>query len=80
MIKQTIFILFISKNLLKKDTICLNQICIEDRVLDKILDNPYPNLALVKFESWMDGTSLILDENDQIEKFISPSHLNMKKS
>ncbi len=67
---NNIYSLYLAKDLLKeKDTILFeSDLIFEDRVLDKILDNPYPNLALVaKFESWMDGTSLILDENDQID-------------
>ena len=79
---NNIYSLYLAKDLLKeKDTILFeSDLIFEDRVLDKILDNPYPNLALVaKFESWMDGTSLILDENDQIEKFISPSHFKYEE-
>jgi 4-diphosphocytidyl-2C-methyl-D-erythritol kinase len=32
-----------------------------------IVDNPYPNLALVaKYETWMDGTMVRLDEEQNI--------------
>src|SRR5690606_17462603 len=49
-------------------------------VLDKILDHPYPNLALVaKFQSWMDGTSLVLDDEDRIERFIAPNHFKYEE-
>jgi hypothetical protein len=35
------------------------------------LEDERPTLALVdKFESWMDGTCLTLDENDCISDFI----------
>ena len=41
------------------------------QVLQRLLDNPYPSLALVaKYESWMDGTVVTLDEEDNIVGFL----------
>ena len=38
----------------------------------KIIDNPYPDITLVdKYESWMDGTMVTLDEENNIENFVS---------
>lgn len=43
----------------------------EDCVIDTLLDDPRPSLALVdKYESWMDGTCVKLDEQDNITAFI----------
>lgn len=43
----------------------------EDSVLDSLVRDPRPTLALVdKYESWMDGTCVKLDEDDNIETFV----------
>ena len=43
----------------------------EDSLFRLILDNPYPNLALVdKYETWMDGTMVRLDDENNIVNFI----------
>ena len=60
------------ENLCAEDTILLeSDLIFEDSVLDLLLDDPRPNLALVdKYESWMDGTCALLDENDGIAAFV----------
>src|SRR5690625_287379 len=71
---NNIYSLYLATDYLKeKETILFeSDLIFEDAVLDKIIEHPYPNLALVsKFENWMDGTSLILDEEDRIDRFIS---------
>lgn len=71
---NNIYSLYLACNYLsEQDTILFeSDLIFEDAVLDKIIDNTYPNLALVsKFENWMDGTSLVLDEKDRIHRFIS---------
>ena len=46
-----------------------------------IRDSPYPSLALVaKFESWMDGTVVTLDEDDNIKQFIPGSKMCIRDS
>ena len=46
----------------------------------KLLHHPYPSLALVaKFESWMDGTVVTLDEDDNIRQFIPGNKFSYKK-
>ena len=43
----------------------------------KIVDNSYPNLALVaKYETWMDGTMVRLDEDDNIVNFVPKKLFN----
>src|SRR5690554_2877730 len=59
---NNIYSLYLAKDYLKEDDTILfeSDLIFEDAVLDKIIENPYPNLALVaKFQSWMDGTSLV---------------------
>lgn len=60
------------EHLVREDTLLLeSDLIYEDAVLKKIIDNPYPSLALVaKFESWMDGTVVTLDDEDNIRRFI----------
>jgi choline kinase len=49
----------------------------EDSVLDLIVNDPYENIALVdKYESWMDGTCLTLDDQNHIVSFISGDRLS----
>jgi len=54
------------------DTILLeSDIIFEDGVLRDLMDDPRPTLALVdKYESWMDGTVVKVDENDDIVAFV----------
>lgn len=43
----------------------------EDSVLESLVSDPRPTLALVdKYQSWMDGTCVILSDNDTIVKFV----------
>ena len=79
---NNIYSLYLAKEHLEEDDAILfeSDLIFEDAVLDKIISDPYPNLALVaKFQSWMDGTSLVLDENDRIERFISPTNFKFEE-
>ena len=62
--------------LLAEDTVLLeSDLIFETSVLKYLLENEYPNLALVdKYESWMDGTVVTLDGENKIESFISKRH------
>lgn len=71
---NNIYSLFLArKHLLQDDTLLLeSDLIFEEKALDHLLLNPYPSLALVaKYESWMDGTVVILDQEDHILRFIS---------
>jgi histidinol-phosphate/aromatic aminotransferase/cobyric acid decarboxylase-like protein/choline kinase len=71
---NNIYSLYLAKeHLLCDDTILLeSDLIFEQEVLTQIIQNPYPNLALVApFESWMDGTVVLLDEQDNITKFLT---------
>lgn len=70
---NNIYSLYLARNyLLKEDTILLeSDLIFEDSVLERIFSDPYPSLALVaKYESWMDGTVVTLDENNNIKSFL----------
>lgn len=70
---NNIYSLYMAKDyLVQDDTLLLeSDLIFEDSILQRLLDNPYPSLALVaKFESWMDGTVVTLDEDDNIKNFL----------
>lgn len=82
-ITNNIYSLFLAKEyLLKEDTLLFeSDLIFEEAVIDRILQNPYPSLALVdKFESWMDGTVVTLDEEDNIKRFIPGSKFSYKET
>ncbi len=71
---NNIYSLYLAKDqLLMDDTILLeSDLIFEQEVLTQIISDPYPNLALVAhFESWMDGTVVLLDKQDNIMKFLT---------
>lgn len=64
-----------------EDTLLLeSDLVYEESVIDALLEDERANLALVdKFESWMDGTCMELDENDHIENFIPGKYLKFSE-
>lgn len=60
------------EKLLQDDTLLLeSDLILDDAIIPKILHHPYPDLACVdKFQSWMDGTVVLLDENNRIQRFV----------
>lgn len=76
---NNIYSLYLAKDyLLQDDTLLLeSDIIFESAILERLLNNPYPSLALVaKYESWMDGTVVTLDEEDNIIGFLGKKILN----
>ena len=63
----------VKEQLQEDDTLLIeSDLIFSDRLFPMILENPSPNLALVaKYESWMDGTMVRLDEEQHIVNFIS---------
>lgn len=71
---NNIYSLALAKDeLCKDDTILLeSDIIFEDNVLGKLISDPYPNIALVdKYQPWMDGTMVTINENYEIENFVN---------
>ncbi len=54
------------------DTILVeSDLIFDDNLFRLIMDNPYPNLALVaKYQSWMDGTMVRIDDENDILNFV----------
>ena len=70
---NNIYSLALAKDwLVKEETILLeSDLIVEDAVLEKIIKNPQPNLALVsKYETWMDGTMVRINEQNDIVNFV----------
>ena len=71
---NNIYSLAIVKDKLQEDDTLLieSDLIFSDNLIPMIVDNPYPNLALVaKYETWMDGTMVRIDEDQNIVNFIS---------
>lgn len=79
---NNIYSLFLARNfLLKEDTLLLeSDLIFEDAVLDVILKNDYPSLALVsKYENWMDGSVLTIDEDKNIVRFLDKKQFRFEE-
>lgn len=76
---NNIYSLALAKDWLVKDDTLLfeSDLIFEDSVLDMLISDPRDTLALVdKYEAWMDGTCLKIDENDNIVGFASGTKFN----
>lgn len=70
---NNIYSLSLAKNhLLKDDTLLFeSDLIFEDSLIDLLLNDSRKTLALVdKYESWMDGTCVKINDEDEIEAFI----------
>lgn len=80
---NNIYSLFLAKDYLMQDDTLLfeSDLIVEDALIDKLLQNPYPSLALVaKYESWMDGTVVTLDDDNNIKRFIPGSKFRYEET
>lgn len=71
---NNIYSLYLAKDyLLEADTLLLeSDLIFEQEVLTQIIKDSRPNLALTApFESWMDGTVVLIDQQDNIMKFLT---------
>ncbi len=68
--------------LAQEDTVLFeSDLIFEDSILDDLINDPRETLALVdKYESWMDGTCLKLDEEDNITEFVPGSKFQFSES
>ena len=81
MIKQIIFIHYLAKNYLEtSDCLILeSDLIFEDGILEDLVNDERPNLALVdKFESWMDGTVVTIDEDENISNFLTKDQFSFE--
>jgi len=58
--------------LVKDDTLLIeSDLIFEDSIFKKVLRDPHRNVAVVdRYQSWMDGTCVTLDENNLITRFV----------
>lgn len=61
------------KELQEDDTLLIeSDLIFDDGMFNLLLDNPFPNLALVaKYETWMDGTMVKVDQENNIVNFVT---------
>ena len=71
---NNIYSLYLARNYMgAEDTLLLeSDLIFEHSVIEKLLADPRPDLALVdKYESWMDGTVVTIDDDYIIVQFIN---------
>ena len=79
---NNIYSLALAKDYLcEEDTLLFeSDLIFEDAVIDAIVSDPRPSLALVdKYESWMDGTCVTLNEQDEIKAFVPGKHFDFTR-
>lgn len=79
---NNIYSLYLAKDYLQEeDTILLeSDLIFEPEILKVLLNSPAPNVALVdKYESWMDGTVVTLDDESHILRFIDKDHFKFEE-
>ena len=70
---NNIYSLALAKDKLQEDDTLLieSDLIFDDGMFSLLTENPYPNLALVaKYETWMDGTMVRLDSENNIVNFV----------
>ena len=76
---NNIFSLYMAKDVLATDdTILLESDLIYDKkIIKEVIENPSKNLCVVSpFESWMDGTVTVLNENKEIQGILGKADFN----
>jgi histidinol-phosphate/aromatic aminotransferase/cobyric acid decarboxylase-like protein len=79
---NNIYSLFLASDYLREeDTILLeSDLIYESAVVKRLLEDDFPNIALVdKYESWMDGTVVTIDEENRITSFIDKSRFKFEE-
>lgn len=68
------------KKMVEDDTILFeSDLIYEEDIVRQLIDNPWPNLALVaKWEYWMDGTVVKIDNENNILDFVSKDMFNFQ--
>lgn len=78
---NNIYSLALAKNyLLDDDTILIeSDLIISFEILEELIHNEYPSLAVVsKYQSWMDGTVVTIDDQCHITSFVPKRHFNIR--
>ena len=80
---NNIYSLALAKDkLMEDDTLLIeSDLIFDDGMFDLMLENPSPNLALVaKYESWMDGTMVKIDQDNNIVNFVPKEAFNYSET
>ena len=80
---NNIYSMFLAKSeMIKEDSILLeSDLIFDDNMIVEIIDDKRKNLALVaKFEHWMDGTCLKINEKEEIIDFIPGKDFNFEEA
>lgn len=80
---NNIYSLALAKEYLCQDDTILfeSDLIFEDSVLDVLLEDPRETLALVDhYQSWMDGTCMMIDANDRIEMIVSQDNFKFSEA
>lgn len=80
---NNIYSLYLAKDkLMEDDTLLLeSDLVYEEAVIRKLVENPYPSLVLVdKFESWMDGTCIKIDDDNNIISFLDKKRFDFSET
>ena len=80
---NNIYSLYLAKDkLMEDDTLLLeSDLVYEEAVIRKLVENPYPSLVLVdKFESWMDGTCIKIDDDNNIIYFLDKKRFDFSET
>ena len=79
---NNIYSLSLAKEYLcREDTLLLeSDLVFEESIIDMLLEDKRTSLALVdKFESWMDGSCMVIDEADRILDFIPGKYFDFRE-
>lgn len=71
---NNIYSLALAKDKLQEDDTLLieSDLIFDDGMFDLLINNSFPNLALVaKYETWMDGTMVCIDDDNNIVNFVT---------
>ena len=74
---NNIYSLQLAQEYLEQDDTLLfeSDLIFEESVIKSLIEDPRPSLALVdKYESWMDGTCIKINEDDEIKEFVPGTH------
>lgn len=68
----------VKDKMMEDDTLLIeSDLIFSDGIFDLIINDPNPNIALVaKYESWMDGTMVHIDSNNNILNFVPKEAFN----
>lgn len=71
----------VEKELLNNDILLIeSDLMFEDKLLENIINSSYKNLAVVsEYESWMDGTCVRLDDENNVVDFISSQRFSFNE-